>query len=73
MYKEVLRSIAGIEWFPIVGLVIFFTFFMLWLVYVMSMKKQEISVLESLPFGNDEQTDRKLTTTTKADTSAESR
>ncbi len=49
MYKEVLRSIAHIEIFPLVGLGIFMIFFMAWVMYVMLLKKDKVREYESIP------------------------
>ncbi|MEH0158509.1 hypothetical protein V6R21_30935 [Limibacter armeniacum] len=53
MYKDVLRSIEGIEVFPVIGIIIFFTFFTAWLIYAFSMKKEQVNALSSLPLELD--------------------
>lgn len=49
MYKEVLRSIGGIEIFPVIGILIFFSFFVLMFWYVWSMGKEELQQRSSMP------------------------
>lgn len=48
--KKYAETIQGIEWYPIVSLLIFFVFFfgVLWLVKRMS--KQEIQEMKNIPF-----------------------
>lgn len=53
MYKDVLRSIEGIELFPVIGIVIFFTFFMAWVIYVVKMKNSHIDELSAMPLEFD--------------------
>ncbi|MFN4907773.1 MAG: hypothetical protein ACK475_06575 [Bacteroidota bacterium] len=46
MYKNVLTSIPGIEWYPIIALVLFFGFFsalMIWFVLVDTNRLQRLS------------------------------
>jgi len=47
--KNHLESIAGIEIFPIISLVIFFTFFVLLLWWVFTAKKNYIKELSNIP------------------------
>jgi cytochrome c oxidase cbb3-type subunit 4 len=53
MYKEVLRSIDGIEIYPIISFVLLGSFFLGVLVYTFTMKKSKVEDMSSLPF-NDE-------------------
>lgn len=53
MYKEVLRSIDGIEIYPVISFVLLGSFFLGVLVYTFTMKKGEVEDMSSLPF-NDE-------------------
>jgi cytochrome c oxidase cbb3-type subunit 3 len=48
-----LTSIAGVEVFPLVSLLIFFLFFVTLLFYVYKSDKQEIIRMKSLPFDQD--------------------
>lgn len=54
MYKDVLRSIEGIEIFPVISFIIFFFFFLGLLLYVFSMKKNWLKEMENMPL-EDEQ------------------
>jgi len=47
--KHHMESITGIELFPLISFVIFFTFFIAMGFYVASMKKKEIEEVENLP------------------------
>lgn len=49
MYKEVLRHIAGIEIFPIISLIIFFSFFVITTIIWMKKSKKEIEELANIP------------------------
>jgi len=53
MYKEVLRTIVGIEIFPVLSLVIFLTVFMVMLVWVLRMDRVRLETYASLPLGDD--------------------
>lgn len=48
-----LTSIAGVEVFPLVSLLIFFSFFVVLLFYVFRSDKQEMLRMKSLPFEQD--------------------
>lgn len=48
--KHTMETISGIEIFPIISLVIFFTFFVGLLIWVVKTKKQYINHVEHLPF-----------------------
>jgi cytochrome c oxidase cbb3-type subunit 3 len=48
-----LTSISGIEVFPLVSLLIFFSFFVVLLFYVFRSDKQEMLRMKSLPFEQD--------------------
>jgi cytochrome c oxidase cbb3-type subunit 4 len=58
MYKEILRSIGGIDVYPIVSLFIFVTFFTLAIVRTLRMDAQSASHIASLPL-DDASLDRK--------------
>ncbi|MGF1534040.1 MAG: cbb3-type cytochrome c oxidase subunit 3 [Bernardetiaceae bacterium] len=49
MYKDVLRAIEGIDYLPAIGIVIFMTFFLIWLWQVAILDKSEIASMEHLP------------------------
>ncbi|GAA4827404.1 hypothetical protein [Algivirga pacifica] len=53
MYKDVLRSIDGIEIFPVIGIAIFFLFFVAWIIYVTTMKKQDVDTYSAIPLDLD--------------------
>lgn len=54
MDKNVLRSIAGIELYPLISLAIFFLFFLGLLVYVLVVNRQHIDTMSQLPTNDDE-------------------
>jgi cbb3-type cytochrome oxidase subunit 3 len=54
MYKYVLRSIEGVETFPIIALIIFFSFFVGLLWWVMRKDKTYINHLSAMPFDKNE-------------------
>jgi ATP/ADP translocase len=56
MYKKVLTAIEGIDIYPIITLIIFFTFFVLWLVYVMKLKKSYVEQMSAMPLLEDDST-----------------
>ncbi|MDX2002335.1 MAG: CcoQ/FixQ family Cbb3-type cytochrome c oxidase assembly chaperone [Chitinophagales bacterium] len=49
MYKEVLRSIADIEIFPVISLAIFFVFFLIVVIRVMSVGKSSHDEMANIP------------------------
>lgn len=49
MYKNVLQSIAGVDIYPIISLVIFVSFFVGMLIYVIRVPKKLVSHMSSLP------------------------
>jgi hypothetical protein len=53
MYKEILQTIAGIEVFPVLSLVLFVTVFAGVLVRVSRMSGEQLGRLAALPFGDD--------------------
>jgi cytochrome c oxidase cbb3-type subunit 4 len=56
MYKEVLRSIENVEIFPIISLIIFVLFFIGIAVWAISVPKEYIDHMKSLPMEEDELT-----------------
>ncbi len=55
MYKDVLRSIADISIFPVIAFILFFSFFILLLIYVVRMDKKEVNMLAALPLQQDDE------------------
>jgi hypothetical protein len=49
MYKEILRTIVGIEVYPILSLLIFVTVFLIMLVWVMRMDRGRLATFARLP------------------------
>lgn len=49
MYKEVLRNINGIELGGIISFIIFFTFFLALIIYLIRMKKDHRDEMKNLP------------------------
>lgn len=60
MYKEVLRSMEGIGIFPSISLIIFFTFFVLLVGYVIKKGKAHFDDAARLPLENDELNSKSL-------------
>jgi cytochrome c oxidase cbb3-type subunit 4 len=52
MYKEVLRTIQGVEIYPLISLGIFFLFFIITLVRVLKTDKKEIQEMSNIPFSD---------------------
>lgn len=52
-----LESIAQIQWFPIIGLLIFFLFFSILLIRVFRMKKSEVEAISRLPLEDEDEVD----------------
>lgn len=53
MYKEVLRTIAGIEVFPVLSLLVFVTVFVLMLVWVARLDRDRLNTLAALPLDDE--------------------
>lgn len=53
MYKSVLQSIEGIAIYPIFTLLLFFSFFVAMVVWVIRMDKKKINLLSHLPFEDE--------------------
>ncbi len=47
--KSIIDGISGADWFSIIGLVLFFVFFTLMLIYVVKMKKNKAGELANIP------------------------
>lgn len=56
MYKNVLESIQGITIYPLISLAIFFTFFILLIIWVVRIKKADIEEYSRLPLEDSEPT-----------------
>lgn len=54
MYKDVLRSMEGIEIFPSISLILFFAFFILMIIYLVRSGKQSWEEAANLPFESEE-------------------
>ena len=52
MYKDVLRSIEGIDLYPVISLVIFVLFFTSVFLWVLRMRKAEARALAELPLND---------------------
>ncbi len=52
--RSVLDNIAGLEIYAIIGIVIFFTFFIGLIVWVVSMKSKKVDEYSRLPLASDE-------------------
>lgn len=52
--KHSMETIGGIEIYPIISLVIFFTFFVGLFVWVMTYKKETIEELSNMPFMDED-------------------
>lgn len=52
--KHTMDTIVGIEIFPIISFLIFFTFFIGLLIHVMRMSKSHVQSMGELPFEADE-------------------
>ncbi|MEQ9302063.1 MAG: cbb3-type cytochrome c oxidase subunit 3 [Cyclobacteriaceae bacterium] len=61
MYKEVLRGIENIELWPVISLIIFFSFFVGLLWWVFSTDKNHIGYMENIPLTADDQIDDQQT------------
>jgi cbb3-type cytochrome oxidase subunit 3 len=55
-----LSSIAGIEVYPLISLVIFFLFFIVLFVYVFTTKKEHIAEVEAMPLNDSIKNDNDL-------------
>lgn len=53
MYKEVLRSIEGVDVYPIISLTIFGLFFTILLLYVWKVDNHFINEMKQMPFQDE--------------------
>ena len=58
--KHHMETIAGIEIFPLISFLIFFTFFVLLLIYVIRSSKEYIAEVEQLPLEGTDANDPTL-------------
>ncbi len=49
MHKDVIRTIAEVDLFPVISILIFFAFFVGLLVYVFRLSKKEVKDLAAIP------------------------
>lgn len=54
MYKEVLRSMSGIELLPSISLLLFFAFFVLLVIYLVKNGKEKWEDAANLPLESDD-------------------
>lgn len=52
-----METISGVEIYPIISLIIFFTFFMILFWWVLTAKKEYINKVSNLPLDNNNQND----------------
>lgn len=55
--KHHMEGISGIEIFPMISFLIFFSFFVLMLIYVIKADKKRLNVLSNLPLENNQDQD----------------
>jgi cbb3-type cytochrome oxidase subunit 3 len=60
MYKEVLRSMEGVEIYPSISLILFFLFFILLVGYLIKTGKQPWEHAANLPLESDENANLKF-------------
>ena len=48
-----MEGINGVEIFPIISLVIFFTIFVSYVAYAMSYSKEQVKIMSELPFNEN--------------------
>ena len=61
MYKEVLRSIEGVDIYPIISLALFFILFSVITIQVFLLKKTDINEVARLPLNSDDLTENEMT------------
>ncbi len=61
MYKQVLRSMEGVELFPSISLLLFFAFFVLLITYLIKTGKHHWDDAANLPLESDETINSKST------------
>lgn len=53
-----METISGIEIYPMISFLIFFSFFILMLLYVIKSDKKRLNILSNLPLDNSKEFDR---------------
>lgn len=61
MYKEVLRTMKGVEIFPSISLILFFGFFALMIIYLIKTGEHHWDEAANLPLEKDETLNQKFT------------
>jgi cytochrome c oxidase cbb3-type subunit IV len=56
MYKDVLTRMEGVDLFPLIALVIFFTFFVLLITWVVRLKRSYVDSMSNMPLDEEEPT-----------------
>jgi len=54
MYKAILQNISGIEIWPMVGLTIFLTIFIVVTIWVVRLDKKEVNRMANIPLDDNE-------------------
>ncbi len=65
MYKEILRGIENVEIWPVISLIIFFSFFVGLLWWVFRTDRSYIGYMENIPLQADDQIDDQQTESVK--------
>jgi cytochrome c oxidase cbb3-type subunit IV len=58
--KQYAETINNVDIYPMISLFIFFSFFIVLLVFVKKMKKERVEILSNLPLENEELTNSTL-------------
>jgi cytochrome c oxidase cbb3-type subunit IV len=53
MYKDVLSRMEGVDLFPLIALVIFFTFFVLLIAWVVSLNRSYVDSMANMPLDEE--------------------
>jgi cytochrome c oxidase cbb3-type subunit IV len=54
MYKDVLSRMEGVDLFPLIALIIFFTFFVLLIAWVIRLNRSYIDSMANMPLDEEE-------------------
>lgn len=54
MYKDVLSRMEGVDLFPLIALIIFFTFFVLLIVWVVRLKRGYVDSMANMPLDEED-------------------
>lgn len=52
--KNILDGVAGVEWFPIIAMLIFLIFFIGMIIWVVRLKSDDVKSNSHLPFNDEE-------------------